>query len=118
MVDVRCRDQKGRQFIVEMQMQWTTAFLERVFFYSSRAYVSQLKRGQDYKLLQPVFGLSVINDIFEPGKPDFYHHYKMVNIKDINKEIKGLQLVFIELPKFEAALTGLNPDLVGWLRYL
>lgn len=31
-VDVRCVDQIGRQFIVEMQMNWTSAFLQRVLF--------------------------------------------------------------------------------------
>ena len=29
-VDVRCRDVKNRQFIVEMQMLWTEAFKQRV----------------------------------------------------------------------------------------
>ena len=41
-VDVRCRDQHGREFIVEMQMQWTTSFLQRVLFNASKAYVRQL----------------------------------------------------------------------------
>ena len=41
-VDVRCKDQKGRQFIVEMQVSWTNAFLQRVFFNSSKAYVGVL----------------------------------------------------------------------------
>ena len=29
-VDVRCKDQSGRQFIVEMQMMWTSAYKQRV----------------------------------------------------------------------------------------
>ena len=41
-VDVRCRDQKGRQFIVEMQMIWTSEFKQRVLFNASKAYVRQL----------------------------------------------------------------------------
>ena len=31
-VDVRCKDNKGRQFIVEMQMFWTEHFKSRVVF--------------------------------------------------------------------------------------
>ena len=31
-VDVRCYDQKGKQFIVEMQMLWTDSFKSRVLF--------------------------------------------------------------------------------------
>ena len=41
-VDVRCRDRKGRQFIVEMQMLWSPAFMQRVLFNASKAYVRQL----------------------------------------------------------------------------
>ena len=28
-VDVRCKDNHGRQFLIEMQMNWTTAFKQR-----------------------------------------------------------------------------------------
>ena len=69
-VDVRCKDQQGRQFIVEMQMEWTLNFKQRVYFNACKAYVRQLGRGEKYELLQPVFGLSLVNDIFEKESPD------------------------------------------------
>ena len=53
-VDVRCEDQRRRQFIVEMQMIWTADFFKRVLFNSSKAYVKQLRSGEDYSDLQPV----------------------------------------------------------------
>ncbi|PTX99358.1 hypothetical protein DB346_15985 [Verrucomicrobia bacterium LW23] len=115
-VDVRCRDVSGRQFIVEMQMQWTTAFLQRVLFNASRAYVHQLDRGEEYELLQPVYGLSLLNDVYAPDHKGFYHHYKIVAVEEPDLEIKGLQLVFVELPKFEARGTDQAREL--WLRFL
>ena len=63
-VDVRCKDQSGRQFIVEMQMMWTSAYKQRVLFNASKAYVSQLEKGNDYELLQPVYSLNIVNDTF------------------------------------------------------
>ena len=36
-VDVRCRDERGRIFIVEMQMLWSPAFMHRVLFNASKA---------------------------------------------------------------------------------
>ncbi|MDR0692497.1 MAG: Rpn family recombination-promoting nuclease/putative transposase, partial [Prevotellaceae bacterium] len=48
-VDVRCEDNHGRQFIVEMQMYWVTAFSNRMVFNASKAYVDQLKIGEDFK---------------------------------------------------------------------
>ena len=50
-VDVRCKDKRGRQFIVEMQMVWSSEFKQRVLFNASKAYVRQIAGGEDYELL-------------------------------------------------------------------
>ncbi|MDR0700714.1 MAG: Rpn family recombination-promoting nuclease/putative transposase, partial [Tannerella sp.] len=36
-VDVRCKDNYGRQFIVEMQMLWNSSFSNRLVFNASKA---------------------------------------------------------------------------------
>ena len=54
-VDVRCMDSRGRQFIVEMQMIWSPEFMQRVMFNSAKAYVRQLDRKEDFHLLEPVY---------------------------------------------------------------
>jgi len=118
-VDVRCTDQAGRQFIVEMQMFWTDSFTSRVLFNASKAYVKQLGKGTDYKLLQPVYALAFVNEIFDLKKPDeYYHHYKIVNIQDTNEQIKGLEFVFIELPKFKPCNRGEKKLHELWLHFL
>ena len=42
-VDVLCTDVRGRKFCVEMQMEWSDAFQQRVLFNASKLYVSPLK---------------------------------------------------------------------------
>ena len=60
-VDVRCKDKMGRQFLVEMQMLWSPAFMQRVLFNASKAYVRQLGgRESKYELLQPVYSLNLV----------------------------------------------------------
>ena len=100
-VDVRCEETGGRKFIVEMQLNWTTAFKERVLFNAAKAYVRQIDRSDDYELLQPVYSLNLVNKIFEPDTEKCYHHYSMVHNLDTKKQIDGLHLVFVELPKFK-----------------
>ena len=119
-VDVRCKDQKGRQFIVEMQMNWTNAFMQRVLFNASKAYVRQLDRSSRYELLEPVIGLSLLDDKFDDTHSDWFHHYKIVNVDRPDRTIDGLQLVFIELPKFHPGQPGspLSPEGESWLRFL
>src|ERR1700722_20033666 len=64
-VDVQCKDYQGRIFIVEMQMQWTDSFMQRMLFNASKAYVRQLQKGENYHLLKPVYGLGLINCQFD-----------------------------------------------------
>ena len=117
-VDVRCRDNRGRQFIVEMQMVWTREFEQRVMFNSAKAYVRQLNSKEEYHLIEPVYSLNIVNDIFEKDVDDYYHYYRMVHEKYTNKVIDGLHLVFVELPKFTPQTMSEKKMQVLWLRYL
>ena len=117
-VDVRCKDKRGRQFIVEMQMIWSQEFKYRVLFNASKGYVRQIGSGENYHLLQPVYSLNLVNEIFEPEMKGYYHHYKLVHDKDSNKVIDGLQLVFVELPKFTPHTYAEKKMQVLWLRFL
>ena len=117
-VDVRCRDRQGRQFIVEMQMSWSPEFQQRVLFNAAKAYVRQLDKGFDYSLLEPVYSLNLVNDVIDPALPGYYHSYRMVHEEHSNRVIEGLRLVFVELPKFTPQTFGEKRMHVLWLRYL
>jgi predicted transposase/invertase (TIGR01784 family) len=117
-VDVRCIDEKGQQFIVEMQMLWTDSFKSRVLFNASKAYIKQVGRGFQYKGLQPVYSLNIINENFD-SNPDIYiHHYQIIHTQDSEKVMEGLEFVFIELPKFKAKKIAEKKLQVLWLRFL
>jgi predicted transposase/invertase (TIGR01784 family) len=100
-----------------MQMQWSESFKSRVLFNASKAYIKQLDKSDQYNLLQPVYSLNLVNKNFEPTE-EFYHHYKIVNIADTEKQIKGLEFVFVELPKFQPQNISEKKLMVLWLRYL
>ena len=117
-VDVRCEETGGRKFIVEMQLNWTTAFKERVLFNAAKAYVRQIDRSEKYRLLQPVYSLNLVNKVFEPDTENCYHHYPMVHNLDTKKRIDGLHLVFVELPKFKPQSFAEKKMAVLWLKFL
>lgn len=132
-VDVKCTDQNGRIFIVEMQMMWALAFEQRMVFSASQAYVKQMREGQSYKDLRPVYALAILNSKFDPvsgtgggapgGTPggpqaDYYHHYKIVNVERPQQTLKGLEFVFIELPKFKPESRTEKRLQNLWLRFL
>ena len=117
-VDVRCRDQKDRQYIVEMQMIWSPEFMQRVLFNSAKAYVRQLKNGKQYKLLEPVYSLNLADEVFEPDSKEYYHYYQLVHVLHTDRVIDGLHLVFVELPKFTPQTFTEKKMQALWLRFL
>jgi len=121
--DVKCTDAKGRIFIVEMQMNWTDSFKQRLLFGVSQAFVKQLEKGRDYKLLQPVYGLGLVAEIYDKENSEWYHHYQLVKHGDAASDtdsdvIEHLQLVFIELPKFPVHSRTEKQLRLLWLRFL
>lgn len=118
-VDVRCRDVKGRQFIVEMQMLWTEAFKQRVLFNASKAFVRQLDKKRKYELQQPVYSLNLVNETFMKDYPDeFIHNYSVVHELHSDEIIEGLHFTFVELSKFQAPSLKEKKMAVLWLRFL
>jgi predicted transposase/invertase (TIGR01784 family) len=118
--DVKCTDAQGRIFIVEMQMNWTDHFKQRLLFGASQAFVKQLEKGEEYRLLQPVYGLGIVAEIYERTTPNWYHHYQMVKKGDAHHGdvIEHLQLIFIELPKFPVQSSQEKKLRLLWLRFL
>ena len=121
-VDVKCTDQQGRIFIVEMQMLWTASFEQRMVFGASQAYVKQLRAGQTWRELRPVYALAIMNSKFPPASgiaaDNYYHHYRIVNVEHPKQMLAGLEFVFIELPKFKPESRGEKRLQTLWLRFL
>ncbi len=117
-VDVKCKDSRGRTFIVEMQMLWSASFAQRIVFSASQAYVKQLRSGQDYAGLQPVYALALTNQVFDHDSEHYYHHYQIVNLQQPQRVLKGLEFVFVELPKFKPQSATDRRMQVKWLRFL
>lgn len=117
--DVKCKDLSGRAFIVEMQIDWTDSFKQRLLFGASQAIVKQLEKGEAYQLLQPVYGLGIVADIYDHQSEEWYHHYQLVKKSTQKLDIiDHLQLVFIELPKFKVETKDSKTLRLLWLRFL
>ncbi len=43
-----------------------------------KSYVRLLDKREHYHLLQPVYSLNLVNEIFEKDIPEYYHYYRMV----------------------------------------
>ncbi|MDR1156088.1 MAG: Rpn family recombination-promoting nuclease/putative transposase [Bacteroidales bacterium] len=116
-VSVRCRDNRGRQFIVELQVYWNDFFTRWIAFNAPEASGKQAEKKDDHLLL-PVYSLAILNEAFDEKTPEFYHHYRIVTDKNTDEVIEGLEFVMVELPKFRAENWADRRMAVLWLRFL
>ena len=118
-VDVRCKDAKGRHFLVEMQMNWDEEFKKRVIMNASKAVMKQVGRAELYTLIQPVFSLNLLNAKMKGEAPtEFYHDYAILNVDHPECSLDYLRFVFVELPKFQPRNIMEKKMAVLWLRFL
>ena len=117
-VDVRCVDSRKRTFIVEMQMYWNSTVMNRMVFNTSKAYVRQLDKAESFTLLQPVYGIGILNDVFDKVTDKYYHHYQIVNRENTDEIIEGLEYVMVELPKFKISNWEEKKMATLWLLFL
>ena len=118
-VDVRCTDERGRKFLVEMQMTWDDEFKKRVIMNASKAVMKQVGKAELFTLIQPVFSLNLLNEKMQGEKPDeFYHDYAILNVDHPECSLDYLRFVFVELPKFKPRNITEKKMAVLWLRFL
>src|SRR5476651_2666633 len=70
-VDILCKDQKGNQYIVEMQVAKEKGFAKRAQYYAAKAYVTQMNVGGQYHNLKEIIFLALADFIMFPDKKGF-----------------------------------------------
>jgi predicted transposase/invertase (TIGR01784 family) len=99
-VDVRCVDGKGRQFIVEMQIQKTPHLLRRVLMNASRIYGRQGGVGVRLVDVFPVYTLCFLDHSLYPDDPDWLHHMETCVPGSPDKRIGEMFFTFVEMRKW------------------
>lgn len=117
-VDVRCTDHAGRHFIVEMQISQHAFFLERLLFNAAKVYSSQLDRGARYFEIQPVYAISIMDDILVKTNEHCVQTYSVINHHDAKERSNGLHLVVLELAKCrKISNLDMQKPLDRWIQY-
>jgi predicted transposase/invertase (TIGR01784 family) len=60
-VDVKCRDERGKVYVVEMQVLNVEAFEKRVVLNAAKACTMQLEAGEAFSGMAPVVALTICN---------------------------------------------------------
>ncbi len=101
-LDVKAKDQSGKIYDIEIQSIGNREFIQRSLYYWAKLYSSQLKEGHQYKKLNPVICINLLDFVLFPEKPDpAFHSCHMISDMDDSETIltDHLQIHYIELPK-------------------
>ena len=118
-VDVLCKDDKGDQYIVEMQYAPMQGFQERALHYASKAYGGQMLKGDyQYKDLKKIIFLAITNHILFPDEPLYKGRHLILHETSLKNYLKGMVFYFFELPKFKMKIGELTTLEEKWLYFL
>ncbi|MEO0447384.1 MAG: Rpn family recombination-promoting nuclease/putative transposase [Verrucomicrobiota bacterium] len=121
-LDVRSQLRSGETVLIEMQVLNVAGFEKRVLYNAAKEYANQLERGTDYESLNPVIALTITDFILFP-EPDMQNRvisrFALIEKEEFIEYPNGdVELVFVELPKFQVAEADLHSLTEKWLYFL
>ncbi|NER06372.1 MAG: Rpn family recombination-promoting nuclease/putative transposase [Okeania sp. SIO3C4] len=118
-LDVRAVLNDNSQVIIEMQVSSVTAFDKRVVYNLAKTYANQLGPRQAYMNLKPVIAVTITDfEMFEKTS-DVVNRFSFLHEKKFFKYTAAeMQLIFVELPKFNKSLEQLKTLVDKWIYFI
>lgn len=108
LVDISCKDQAGRQYIIELQIGGEAGFEQRAQYYAAKRYPEQ----------QEVILIAITDYVVFPEQEAVRSELILVDQKELGGDLQHLYFMYIELPKFNKSVRELETGLDYWCYYL
>ena len=119
---VRCENDKGEKFIVEMQNVYQEFFKDRTIYYSTFPIREQAQRGGDWDFhLNPVYTIGLLNFNFADGLENakrWHHEVKLMEVDTHEVFYDKLTYIYVEIPKFDKKESELESMYDKWMYVL
>ncbi|WP_121970560.1 Rpn family recombination-promoting nuclease/putative transposase [Leptolyngbya sp. BC1307] len=117
-LDVKATLTDDKTVIIEMQVLNVLGFEKRVLYNAAKAFSIQLESGQQYARLNPVIALTITDFEMFPESEKVISRYALKEKDDLTTYSDDIELVFVELPKFEKSLDELTTLSDRWIYFL
>ena len=119
---VRCENDKGEKFIVEMQNVYQEFFKDRTIYYSTFPIREQAQRGGDWDFhLNSVYTIGLLNFNFADGLENakrWHHEVKLMEVDTHEVFYDKLTYIYVEIPKFDKKESELESMYDKWMYVL
>ena len=117
-VDVKAILDDESKVIIEMQILNHKGFEKRVLYNAAKNYSIQLNKHEDYHLLNPVIALSIVDFTMFENSPNTINTFKLIEKEQFINYNDDIELIFIELPKFQKKLSELQTIEDEWIYFI
>jgi len=117
-LDIRATDKRDITYIIEMQIEHVAGALKRFTYYTAKAYSSQIERGEDYPKLNQVIFIGLLDFKLIEKTTAYLSRHQILDTATHWQELKDLEFVFIELPKFEKNADEVRTILEKWVYFI
>ncbi|MDR1445550.1 MAG: Rpn family recombination-promoting nuclease/putative transposase [Treponema sp.] len=105
-LDIKVRTKSGYIIHVEIQVLTAGGLRERFTYYAARLLAEQLRRGGQYRLLERVISIIIMDGILVPEEEGYYNKYALLNRETGKAFTNLLEITVLELPKLPMADDG------------
>ena len=117
-VDIACRDERGIEYLVEMQVEKVKGFGNRMIYDLAKGYSGQLLRGQNDPQLHDVVFISVMDFSLFEGLDSYRSLFVMKDVETNYTPLNRFLLCCFELGKFKKKEGELSGMLEKWIYFL
>lgn len=121
-LDIKASDTRGWIYDVEMQVAIAESLVQRLVYYGCRVYVDQLRSGDDYLTLKPVFTICLLESKLWKDSTKVHHAFRFADVESgktlsNTPEIHTLELGWYNLQRSDLAQASLLDRWLFWLRH-
>lgn len=137
-LDIKAKDRNGTWYDIEMQVGEQGFFGKRALYYWAKVYTEQIKTGKMFSELRKTIVISILDfEYYEDDKSKIKTNvkkkkegkkekkgrfFRRIGPKDLEtneeySELNYMELIFLELPKFDEELKDLKTDLERWTTF-
>jgi predicted transposase/invertase (TIGR01784 family) len=117
-VDVKAKLGNDKYVIIEMQVLNVPGFEKRILHNAAKQYSTQLLKGANYTLLNPVIALTFTDFIMFEGEKEHISRFRLTERDRFIEYSDDVELIFVELPKFTLELDELENIRDKWIYFV
>ena len=117
-LDVKAKITGNKTVIIEMQVINVEAFTKRVIYNAAKTYATQLKPREGYSKLTPLIALTITDFVLFENTEKLLSHFVFKEVEENFEYYREIELVFLELPKFNQKLEQVQNILQSWVYFL